>query len=289
MGDAWDLVADAADRSGVAIEPLTTLEDAERVNTVIGAVWGEQVLGREVLRAFQLAGCVLQGARDASEDAPDLVGFVFGVLGFERGLHLHSHMLAVVPGWQSRGVGRALKLAQRAACLDLDIEDVRWTYDPLLAPNARFNLMKLGAIATSFLPEFYGAMTDVLNRGERTDRFEVTWTLTADRVVRAIAPGARAPTPGATSETEGGEVPVLLDAVGDPAAPQPSATGAQPGRRALVAIPRDHLALRQRDPALGAVWRDAAAEAFRACFEAGLVATGFTPDGRYVFEGPGPR
>ena len=43
--------------------------------------------------------------------------------------------------------------------------------------NAHFNLTKLGASADAFLPNFYGDMTDALNRGERSDRLKVRWDL----------------------------------------------------------------------------------------------------------------
>src|SRR6478735_8510006 len=129
-------------------------------------------------------------AQAASAAGDELVGFVLGFAGFSDGRHLHSHMLATVPEWQSRGVGFALKLAQRGAALDVGLDDVRWTYDPLLARNAWFNLTKLGATATAFLPEFYGEMTDLLNAGDRSDRFEVRWPLRSRRSIAAAA-GAR--------------------------------------------------------------------------------------------------
>ena len=69
---------------------------------------------------------------------------------------------------------------------DAGIQEVRWTYDPLLARNARFNLGRLGAVAVGLLPAFYGQMTDRLNRGDRSDRFEVRWLLGSDRVLRAV-------------------------------------------------------------------------------------------------------
>src|SRR5262249_6048049 len=141
----------------------------------------------------------------------ELVGFVLGFAGFADGPHLHSHMLATVPEWQSRGVGFALKLAQRAAALDAGFGEVRWTYDPLPARNAWFNLMKLGSEATAFLPEFYGDMTDLLNVGDRSDRFEVRWSLRSNRSA-AAASGVPPP------EVGGG--PALLEAAGDPGAPE---------------------------------------------------------------------
>ena len=268
---AWELVRASSSRSGVSVASLDSLEDCDRVRAVIEAVWGEQVLPREMIRALQHAGCVLYGA----EAEGDLVGFVLGFAGLAGGLHVHSHMLAAVPGWQDRGVGFALKLAQRAHALDHGIEEVRWTFDPLVARNARFNLAKLGTEAFRLLPGFYGEMTDRINRGDRSDRFEVRWRVASARVERALTSAPRRPKPGLA----------LLEAVGDPEAPEPRLTGAACAPGATVAIPRDHNALKSRDPALASRWRDAGAEAFRTCFEAGLVATWF--DRAYVFEEPG--
>lgn len=55
----------------------------------------------------------------------------------------------------------------------LDHLDVR----PLVRRNAYFNLVKLGARATDYLPDCYGPMHDGLNRGEASDRLFVEWDL----------------------------------------------------------------------------------------------------------------
>ena len=39
--------------------------------------------------------------------------------------------MGVAPGYQGRGVGYRLKLAQREAVLDQGIDLITWTYDPL--------------------------------------------------------------------------------------------------------------------------------------------------------------
>jgi predicted GNAT superfamily acetyltransferase len=54
----------------------------------------------------------------------------------------------------------------------------------------------------------------------------------------------------------------------------------------LIRIPREYHDLRERDRGLAQAWREATAEAFTACFEAGLVATGFTADSVYVLTEP---
>lgn len=269
-GSAWDLAHGAADAAGVSLVPLTTLEQAQEVSGVASELWEQGALSPAMGRAFQLAGSGLYGA----EAGGRLVGFVLGFLGLHEGLHMHSHMLGVVPERQSRGIGYALKLAQRAACLEAGIEEVRWTYDPLVARNAWFNLVKLGAMATDLLVGFYGEMTDRINRGDRSDRFEVRWRLTSKRVERALSGRAEPPPPG----------PVLLQAEGDRDHPMPAPSAESPRSGAVVAIPTDHFALRMRDPELGRSWREASASAFRSCFEAGLVASWIDRSGRYVFQ-----
>jgi predicted GNAT superfamily acetyltransferase len=237
---------------------------------VIASVWGPEAMPPALLRAFQHAGTSLLGAEDGGE----FVGFVLGFLGTEEGLHLHSHMLAVAPAQQSRGIGYALKVAQRAAALDQGIEEIRWTYDPLIARNARFNLNRLGAVATAFFPNFYGDMPDKLNEGDRSDRFEVRWRL------RSLTVETRLREPGQFLPAV--LLPSLLDAEGPADTPVPVETGATSLNRVTVAIPGDYQALRMRDPELSMRWREASARAFRACFDAGLV-TDVIADGGYWF------
>ena len=115
------------------------------------------------------------------------VGATLGFLGWSEGVHLHSHMAAVVPWRRSGGVGYALKLHQRAVCLEHGVSEVRWTFDPLIRRNAHFNIVKLGAEVIRFLPDFYGRLDDVINTGDSSDRFEVRWRLESRRVLRALA------------------------------------------------------------------------------------------------------
>ena len=268
-GRAWDQAREAARRASVSLVPLEGYEDAERVTDLVGRVWSPGDLSFAMVRAFQHAGVGLLGA----EDDGALVGFVLGFVGWQEGLHLHSHMLAVVPQCQSRGIGYSLKLAQRAAALEAGIGEVRWTYDPLVARNAWFNLVKLGTVATAFLPGFYGEMGDQINKGDRSDRFEVRWRLDSGRVERALSGHAAGPERGS----------LILAADGAPDVPVPRATGATPEAGAVVEVPADHFELRMRDPELGRRWREVSAKAFQACFDAGLVGAWITRDGRYTF------
>src|SRR5437879_788830 len=175
LPDPWREAGAAAASAGVRLAPLRTARDADAITRVMIATWGEhQLLPREMIVALGESGNVPWGAFDDGE----LIGYVLGWAGVDdQGPHVHSHMLAVMPGRRSSGTGFALKLAQRAQAMDQGFLVVRWTFDPLLAANAWFNLGKLGAVADRFGRDFYGQMDDSLNSGERSDRFFVRWDL----------------------------------------------------------------------------------------------------------------
>jgi predicted GNAT superfamily acetyltransferase len=191
---AWRLAQGAASRAGVELRPLTRLEDAGAILDVMIETWGEhQLVPREMLRALPESGNVPVGAFADGR----MVAYVLGWAGVDPrdGLHVHSHMLAVRPGVRDGGVGFALKLAQRAQALEQGIRLVRWTFDPLVARNAYFNIAKLGAVCDRFERNFYGRMGDVLNRGERSDRFVVRWDLDREPAPRDLTPVVTVPVP----------------------------------------------------------------------------------------------
>lgn len=243
---AWALARDAAVRAGVEVRELNGDEIA-LAQEVVGEVWGRQQIPQSnLLRAFAHAGSTLLAA--VVDERP--VGMTLGFLGWTGGLHLHSHMTAVVPSHLSSGVGYALKLSQRAVCLREGIDEVRWTYDPLVARNARFNLVKLGAVVMALHPNFYGAMDDIVNAGEDSDRFEVSWMLESRRVLAALA-----------------------------RQPQPAADVVR-----SHAIPRDYTTLSRTDPAAAKAARAAARDAVLAAQGEGLAVE--WEDGAYRFTRP---
>ena len=259
-GAAWGLARAAAAAAAVELRPLTSLGQFDDAIAIMIATWGEfQLPPREVMTALAHSGNVPLGAYEGER----LIGFVLGWAGVdEGGLHVHSHMLAALPERRHRGVGYALKLGQRAQALDQDIHVARWTFDPLVARNAWFNLGKLGAVADAFGRAFYGEMSDEVNRGDRTDRLVVRWDLDHE------------PAPRTWPE----DLPLVLGAEGDPDHPIPE-PGSEPGADGgVVEVPREHHELRRRDAALASRWRDASAEALEACFRGGLVAGGFDRD-----------
>ncbi|WP_157372854.1 hypothetical protein [Agromyces sp. Root81] len=187
-------IADAADaRAGVETRQAAAGE-LDGVLARFEATWGVgRGPDRSMLQAIEHAGNTLlvavpSGAGSGAAAGTDaILGATLGFLGWEGGLHLHSHMNAVDPAARGRGIGLALKLRQRAICLEHGISEVRWTYDPLIRRNARMNLVRLGAEVAAFHPDFYGRLDDRITGDDRSDRFEVRWRLESTRTARALA------------------------------------------------------------------------------------------------------
>jgi predicted GNAT superfamily acetyltransferase len=260
--EAWEPAHGAAAAAGVELRPLTSLGDADEILRVMIETWGEhQLIPREMLRALGDSANPPFGAVAEGE----LIGYVLGWMAVDRddGVIVHSHMLATVPERRHRGVGYALKLAQRAQALEHGVRIVRWTFDPLISRNAWFNIGKLGAAGDRFHRNFYGAMDDIVNRGERSDRLVVRWDLE--------------PEPGPWNVGVQGE-PVLVRGGNQPDVPRPVRAGEPTGEAVIVEIPRDHQDLRTRDRGLADAWRDAAADAIEACLSRGMFAAAFDRD-----------
>jgi len=97
----------------------------------------------------------------------------------------YSHMMAVAAEYQNRGVGAQLKWAQRARALAEGRDFIKWTFEPMRARNAHFNLNRLGANIREYAVNFYG--TDYGNPAGKTigmdsDRLFAGWELRSPRV-----------------------------------------------------------------------------------------------------------
>jgi len=113
--------------------------------------------------------------------------------------YLHSHMLAVTPRYRNAGLGRRLKLYQRAEAVSRGIRLMEWTFDPLEIKNAHLNIHKLGVIVRTYSPNFYGVSSSRLQAGLPTDRLHAEWWMESERV-KAILSGST-PTPPQIQET----------------------------------------------------------------------------------------
>ena len=162
--------------------------------------WGydaTDLIPRKLFLLAQRIGGQVIGAFDsdeatASNTAGALVGFAIslpGIKSWDEGPepYLHSHMLAVRPSHQNRGLGAQLKWAQRDEALTRGIRRMEWTFDPLAIKNAFLNIHKLGAIVREYRVDFYGVSSSRLQGGLPTDRLLAEWELDSPRVAAPFA------------------------------------------------------------------------------------------------------
>jgi predicted GNAT superfamily acetyltransferase len=181
-----------------------------------------------------------------------LVGFVHHLVALKEGrVAGYSHMMAVAKDFQNYGIGARLKWAQRQRALSENMEFIKWTWDPMQARNAHFNLNRLGAVARGYAENFYG--TDYLPQAEYgaaplgldSDRLFADWRLNAPRVEALSAGQTR---------------PVEAAPLGE------------------IVIPANWPQLVAQDPARARQEQLRVRQEFQQAFAAGLVSAGFQRD-----------
>ena len=243
--------AAAARAADVTVREVSDLAGLAAVGDLFTTIWGKPSVSTELLRAFSKTENYVGGAfRDGA-----LVGACVAFHAAPRQRSLHSHIAGVTAGTGGRGVGYAVKLHQRAWALGLGIDEIAWTYDPLVARNAHFNITKLAARPAEYLTNFYGPMSDAINGDEDTDRVLVRWDLRAPEVVAACGDAGAAGLPDQAD----------VDAV--------------------VPVPPDIEGLRAADPAAAHEWRLRVRESLGPYLAAG-AAVGYDRARGYLIRNP---
>jgi predicted GNAT superfamily acetyltransferase len=128
-------------------------------------------------------------------DGGRLAGFTLSVPAYINGRRAYySHMTAIRAEYQSLGLGAQLKWAQRERALSEGVDYIRWTFEPVKAKNAFFNLKKLGAFTRDYRVNFYGTdygtapELEGRHLGIDSDRLMADWELRDPRV-EALAAG----------------------------------------------------------------------------------------------------
>jgi len=237
----------------VEVRLLSTRDDFLAHDDVLQRVWGMStpLVTLEMLTAIAHSGGYVAGAFDL--ETATMVGASVGFLADHHGHRaLHSHVTGVLPEVRHAGLGRSMKLHQRAWAAEHGLAWITWTFDPLVRRNAWFNLAILGADVDAYLPSFYGTMTDAINVGDESDRLLTAWNV--------HAPVTDQPRDGRELTSDGR----ASDAV------------------TFVPTPSDIVELRRTDPAAVARWRADTRMALTTALDAGKSVLGFTRDGHYV-------
>src|SRR5215813_962693 len=177
------------ERPDITIREVSKIEEYDQCIRLQREVFGLpdlEISPRRHLIVSRMAGGWTLGAFIGNE----LVGFVHH-LAAVRGNEIfgYSHMRAVAAEYQNQGVGAQLKWAQRARALSEGRDFIKWTFEPVKARNAHFNLNRLGVVVRSYAVNFYG--TDYGKTPEKhvrglpgmdSDRLFASWELNSPRV-----------------------------------------------------------------------------------------------------------
>ncbi len=175
----------------VTVRKCETLPEMQACFALQEEVWNfsdpELVPVRMFVVANKIGGHVI-GAFEGRE----LIGFALAIPGVRGGhAYLHSQMLAVRQQYRNGGLGRRIKLEQRAEALARGFELMEWTFDPLEIKNAYLNIEKLGAIARRYSVDQYGITSSPLQGGLPSDRLVAEWWMKSRRVEALVGRGQR--------------------------------------------------------------------------------------------------
>ena len=231
--------------NSIQVRELDNLQDQDFGRNIFDITWSMDA-GTEItpnlLQAMVHSGSYLSGAFIDNK----IVGAAFAFPATNGGLHLHSHMTAVLPEFRDKGVGYALKIDQWNWAKKQNYSYLSWTFDPLVRRNAKLNIAKLGVDISAYHPNFYGDMPDALNAGDESDRLMVSWRTDID------APKARE----LITKPETGDI--------------------------LIEIPEDIVAIRSKNQSESMKWRRQVREQFLAAFEKNGKVIGFSANNEYV-------
>jgi predicted GNAT superfamily acetyltransferase len=231
--------------SQIQVRKLETITKQSLGRHIFDETWPMDA-GTEItpnlLQAMVHSGAYLSGAFIDEK----CVGAAFAFPATTNGLHLHSHMTAVLDGYRNQGIGYALKIDQWFWAKKNNYKEITWTFDPLVARNAKLNLTKLGVDISNYYPNFYGDMPDALNAGDESDRLMASW-----KVI--------------------GHQPVPRSMILNPS-----------DSDTLIKIPEDIVAIRGKDISENLKWRHKVRAEFMQVFEKSGKVVGFSANNEYV-------
>ena len=203
------MIQENAADSEINIRDCTTIEEYDEciaLQREAFALPDLEISPRRHLIVTRMAGGWTLGAFAGDQ----IVGFVHHMIAVQKGTEIigYSHMMAVAKAYQNKGVGGRLKWAQRARALSEGRKFIKWTWDPMQARNAHFNLNRLGVTVRAYAENFYG--TDYATTPREfaesvnldSDRLFAGWQLDSERVTLLAEGGKPRPIspPAATIE-----------------------------------------------------------------------------------------
>ena len=279
--------------SSVTFRDLSTLDEFAAVVDLERQIWGPgytDVVPTPILTVTVQRGGILIGAFAGDR----MVGFVYSLPGIKYGKPTQwSHMLGVVNEFRNDGIGYQLKLLQRDRAVEMGLDLVEWTFDPLQALNAHLNFTKLGVVVEEYEENVYGASESPLHQGNPTDRFVAEWRIREPDVERRLARGSSNDVAGGPRHALGVSDATPVNKT-EPAGEWLESVDVDlslDAHRLSVEIPTGFTEMLPRNPDLALAWRVCTRAIFTTYFDRGYRAVEFFLDrprrrGRYLLVAP---
>ncbi|MFD2370882.1 GNAT family N-acetyltransferase [Brevibacillus sp. GCM10020057] len=263
----------------ITFRKLTEPAELQMLAALEGAVWNtKEVIPYHMTITVAKFGGLFLGAFDQDQ----MIGFLYSFPGYTHAEpHLCSHMLGFLPAYRKQGLGMQMKWRQREEALTLGYKKITWTYDPLETVNGILNIVKLGGIVRTYLPDCYGELNDEFNQGLPTDRFLVEWFLESGRV-NCRHPGP-APSPKQLEHAPEALHYELVEGVPRPLSTQLNLESPV----LLVPVPAHFQEVKKADMDTARAWRQMTRDIFQTYLERGYTVTHLVRDQdivRYVLD-----
>lgn len=231
----------------------TTNEEFDTVQALEMTIWQvsakDAITGHVMHVLHHVGGNVL-----AAFDGDEMIGLAVAAPTKYPG-RLWSHMAGIHPDYQGQGIGYQIKQVQREWAIENGYTEMRWTFDPAMRQNAHFNFHLLGTKTTIYHENFYGVMSDNINAGVPSDRFEAIWQLDSDTTPLTIPDN----------------IPFLLESDNQ----RPVVSGNPVNDFHAVMCPYDFPAIKAENLDLAVEWRHAMRDVLQAAFEEGYQVVDF--------------
>jgi predicted GNAT superfamily acetyltransferase len=193
-----------------------------------------------------------------------LIGYHVSFPAHRRGQQaIMSLQLAVATAYESRGVGMALRLEQRAAARAAGYDVMYGLTTSVASRTLYLYLTKLGGRVIGLHPDLYVPSVSPESPSKFTDVVEIEYRLNDDITTRTTASGAQTLT---RTHQPGGGIRKL-----HPTSPPAPATLSEAAY--LVELPWDRDALWQRDKAAASTWSLLVRDLYGALLASGYVGT----------------
>ena len=175
--------------SNLEIRILKDIDVFEEAEEVQRSAWGIEditIVPAHLLEAINKykAGLVIGAYLNEH-----MLGFMLVLETRDKKVH-HLHMIGVRSSQQGGRVGlhvgESLFRFYEKEAKNLGVEEVRWTFDPLLGVNASLYFHKLRAQVVRYIPDAYSDSSKVgIYQGLPADRLLVSWSVDTFRTVLA--------------------------------------------------------------------------------------------------------